>query len=294
MRTQGVVTEPAATGPADHVCWVHEDAGAFAAVAARFLAGGLARGERLLYVGDEDGIERLRRSPGPLGALAELEARGTLTLLPLSRAYDADGGFSPERQLVFYDDATRRAVDDGATGLRVVAELTSLAADPARRAELVRWEQLADGFMAAGAGMSALCAYRRDALADDVLADVAAVHPQLHVPAGAANDTMAPFRVYVDDDRIALSGSVDAFGADRLRRVLTAAPVDPAAPVVLDLRGLQFADAAGCRAIAGWAEERLRDGAEVELSGASPLFRRVWRLLGYDRVVVVRPRGRAA
>ncbi|NEK58661.1 STAS domain-containing protein [Geodermatophilus sabuli] len=292
MRAHGVVTEPVATGSADHVCWVHDDAGSFATVAARFLAGGLARGERLLYVGDDAGIERLRRTPGPLGTLADLEARGTLTLLSIPRAHDTDDGSTPDRrQLEFYGAATRRALDEGAEGLRVVAELTPLAADPARREQLVRWEQLADGSMARGSGMSALCAYRRGALEDDVLADVAAVHPQVHVPAGTPADDVAPFRVYVDDDGIALTGSVDAFGADRLRRVLTAAPVDPRRPVVLDLRRLEFTDAAGCRAVAGWAEEVVRGGGDVRLTGAGPLFRRVWRLLGYDRVVAAAPRG---
>src|SRR3712207_7007149 len=58
------------------------------------------------------------------------------TTLFRSDAYDADGDFSPERQLEFYEGATRRAVDEGGTGLRVVAELTPLAADPGRRADL--------------------------------------------------------------------------------------------------------------------------------------------------------------
>ena len=39
-------------GTADHVCWVYDDDATFDAAASEFLAGGLARGERLLCVGE--------------------------------------------------------------------------------------------------------------------------------------------------------------------------------------------------------------------------------------------------
>ncbi|MGY1824029.1 MEDS domain-containing protein [Geodermatophilus sp. SYSU D00079] len=293
MRTQGPVTHPDAVGPADHLCWVYDDAESLPAAAGRFLAGGLARGERLVFVGSDDDVARLRRSPGPLGPLGDLLADGTLVLLPLGQAYAGDGGFAPEQQLDFYDTLTRQALAEGHTGLRVVAELTPLAADPTRHAELVRWEHLADDFMAAGSGMSAMCAYRRDALPAGALADVAGVHPQVHSPSGLAPDVLAPFRVYVDGGRVAVAGSVDAFGADRLRRVLADSPVGGTGTAVLDLGRLEFADAAGCRAFAGWAQQRIAAGGAVAVVDVPPLVARVWGLLGYDRIVTVSPRARA-
>ncbi|MGY1706065.1 MEDS domain-containing protein [Geodermatophilus sp. SYSU D00697] len=289
MRSSGPVLEPVDTGPADHVCWVHDDAESLAEGARRFLAGGLARGERLLYVGPEDGIARLRSAPGPLGPLADLEADGRLSLLSLADAYSRLGHFVPERQLAFYEQATRRAIEDGCSGLRVVAELTALAADPATRDELARWEHLADDFMAAGSGMSALCAYRRDGLDAEALAAVASVHPQVRVPDGVAPDDVAPFRVFCDEDRVVVAGSVDAFSADRLHRVLAASPADARDLATLDLAGLLFADAAGCRAIASWAQDRLRRGRRVALVETTPMFARVWRLLGYDALAAVTP-----
>jgi anti-anti-sigma factor len=290
VRSSGLVTDPAAVGPADHVCWVYDDVAAFTDVAGRFLAGGLALGERLLCVAEDDALEQLRRDPGPLGAVDDLVARGSLTLVPLDRAYTGDGAFVPERQYDFYDSATRAAIAEGYTGLRVVAELTALAADPEQRAELVRWEHLADDFMAGGSGMSALCAYRRGPLGADVLTEVATVHPQLHGPDGSSTDDLAPFRVFVDGGRVTVAGSVDAFGADRLRRVLSSAPVDRNEVATLDLGALEFADAAGCRAFARWAQDRVRAGRPVALVGVSRLFARVWRLLGYDRITPTRGR----
>ena len=78
--------------------------------------------------------------------------------------------------MAFYDAATRRALATGYTGLRVVAEVSALAADPRPRLELVRWEHLADGYVVQGSGFTAMCVYRSD-LPAEALADVAVVAP---------------------------------------------------------------------------------------------------------------------
>ena len=51
MRAAGLLTDPEGAARADHVCWVYEDDEEFLDVARRYLEEGLARGERLLYVG---------------------------------------------------------------------------------------------------------------------------------------------------------------------------------------------------------------------------------------------------
>ena len=161
MRAHGRVVEVPEPGPADHVCWVYDDPRDLDTAAARFLAGGLARGERLLVIGDGM-IETLHRDTLPFGGTDALLATGALQILDLPRPTTAPRRFSPEQQLAFYDAATRKALDDGFTGLRVAAEASALAADPASRPALVRWEHLADDFMARGSGFTAMCAYRAD------------------------------------------------------------------------------------------------------------------------------------
>ena len=203
----------------DHLCWIYEDDESFDAAVERFLAGGLARGERLLCIGD-DVVERLGGEYPLLPGAGALVERGALELLTVAEAYDAAGAFSPERQFAYYQAQTQRALDDGYTGLRVLAELTALAADAQRRPELVRWEHLADAFMASGSGMTAMCAYRAD-LSSEALDDIASVHPVVH----SADGGHPAFRVFFDGDRVVLAGSVDTFSADRLAHVLAASPV---------------------------------------------------------------------
>jgi anti-anti-sigma regulatory factor len=274
VRTHGSIDAIPGPGAADHVCWVYEDDAAFDEAARAFLAGGLARGERLLCVGERV-IEGL--TTRGVDDLPGLIADGVVETLTLAEAYEAAGPFLPEQQLAFYDAATRRALDAGYRGLRVIAEVSELAADPDQRAELVRWEHVADGYAAQGSGFSALCAYRAD-LGAEALADVATVHPLVRAP-----EAIAPFRLFTDDRGLVLAGSVDTFSSDRLARVLATTAVDGDV-VVLDLTALEFADVGACRVLARWAGGLAERSVRVRVTGASPLLRRMWGLLGLDRL----------
>jgi anti-anti-sigma factor len=254
---------------------VHDDAAGLDQALRAFLAGGLDRGERLLCVGDRV-IEGVRGAAAPLDRVDELVEAGTLQLLTVAEVCAATGAFDTDLQFAFYDAATRRALGDGYTGLRVVAEVSPLAADPELRRELVRWEQRADEYIAHGPGMTAMCAYRAD-LPPEALADATSVHPLGHTP-----DGVPQFRIFFDDHRVVLSGSVDTFDADRLARVLAVSPTPP--EVVLDLGLVEFVDVAGFRVLARWAGGLRARSVPVRIEGASPIVRRIWRLLAFDDV----------
>jgi anti-anti-sigma regulatory factor len=281
VRAHGVVTDVPEAGRADHICWVYEgDDAAFDRAVGRFLTGGLDRGERLLVVGDR-AIASLDSPSSGLTDVEALLADGTLQTLRLGDAYDATSDFLPQDQFAFYDAATRRAIDDGYQGLRVVAEVSELAADPDRRAALARWEHLADDYIASGSGFTAMCAYsgELDAAARD---DLTAVHPLVHAPGPAP-----AFQIFFDDaGGMVLTGSVDTFSADRLARVLASSPAEPPA-VVLDLGRTEFMDLAACRVLARWAASLSARSVAVELARSSALVRRMWQLLSLDEVAPV-------
>ena len=266
-------------GTTDHLCWVYDDDAVFDRAVTQFLSGGLERGERLLCVGEQV-IDSLRGLPLSAEDVGALIARGALQTQTTAQAYEAAGGFLPEDQLSHYEAATRQALADGYRGLRVVAEVSALAADPVTRAELLRWEQLADDLISREAGFTAMCAYS-GRLPREARTDVAAVHPLVHAAEGTQT-----FRVFSDGDRLVLAGSVDTFCADRLARVLAAAPVGPDR-AVLDLSLLQFVDVAGCRVLVHWArglhDRRLR----LEVRGASRLVRRMWGIITLGTLVSV-------
>lgn len=276
VRAHGAIDELPGAGAADHVCWIYDDDAEFDAAVQEFFAGGMARGERVLCVGERV-VEGLRAATGGGTDLGTLIARGVVETLPLAQVYQATGPFLADEQLAYYDAATRRAVDAGYSGLRVIAEISGLATDPARRPELVRWEQIADDYAARGSGFSAMCAYRAD-LAPEALADVASVHPLVH-----ASHEPSTFALFAESDRLVLAGSVDAFGCERLGRLLDGV-VTCGDVVVLDLSGLDFLDVASCRVLARWVALLAAGSVAVHVAGASHLLRRVWAVLELDRV----------
>ena len=276
MRDSGVLDARAPLTDADHLCWVYHDPASFVDAAQRYLTVGLARGERLMCVGDGMAAD-LRAAGEPFGSLDALVDRGALSFEDVGEAYADRGTGCAEDERAFYDRAVRAARDAGFTGLRVVAELTPLARTAAGRAGLVQWEHLADEYIASGSGLTAMCAYSRGALDADAVADAAAVHPQVHAPL----DSPPPFRIWFDEGRVALAGTVDTFAADRLGRVLGCSPVGgPTA--VLDLSGLETADVAGCRTLAAWANALAERGVRLRVLGAPRSVHRIWNLLGLD------------
>jgi anti-anti-sigma regulatory factor len=273
------VSQVPAASTSDHICWVYdEDDASFDRAVRRFLAGGLERDERLLVVGERV-IASLGAAGDGIGDAAALIATGALRTLTTAEAYEAAGDLVAGTQRTFYDAATRAALADGYSGLRVVAEVSPLAEDAGTRATLVEWEHLADEYAAEGSGFTAMCAYS-SRLSAQALADVATVHPLVHA------DAVPPFQVFFDDDRLALTGSVDTFSADRLARVLASSPVgDDGA--VLDLGQVEFVDIAASRVIARWAQDLEARSLPLEVRGASPLLQRMWEVLGLTQVAPV-------
>jgi anti-anti-sigma regulatory factor len=275
VRPSGVLDERDALTGADHLCWVYDDPAPFVDAAQRYLAAGLARGERLLCIGDDLAAEF--RAGGELfGPLDDLVASGTLAFQTVRDAYDDGRGLSAGQQRQFYEAAVRDARGAGHTGLRVVADVTPLAGSASGRADLVRWEHMADEFIASGSGMVALCAYRRASLDADALADVTAVHPQVHAP-----QDLPSFRIWFDGARVVLAGTLDTFCCARLARVLAGSPA-ASGSTVLDLSRLEVVDVAGCRALASWARSLAAHGLRLRVEDPPRSLVRIWQLLGLD------------
>jgi anti-anti-sigma regulatory factor len=275
VRDCGVLDARDPLTDADHVCWVYDDPESFVDAAQRYLAVGLTKGERLMCVSDGLAAD-LRAAGEPFGRLDALVDRGALRFGRVGAAYAECGTPNAADLRAFYDAAVRDARAAGFTGLRVVADVTPLARTAQGRTLLVQLEHLADGYIASGSGMVAMCAYRRGALDARAVADVAAVHPLVHAPLDQPS-----FRIWFDRTRVVLAGTVDTFGADRLGRVLNASPVcRPTA--VLDLSRLELIDAAGCRTLAAWARALADRGVRLCLEGAPHSVVRIWRLLGLD------------
>lgn len=181
----------------------------------------------------------------------------------------ADGESFRRAALEFLSDGRRL----GDTGLRVVSEATALGADPANRAALTRWESLADRY-AASHPVAGLCGYDRQALPDELVADLAAVHP-------LARDasTLVPFRLFARPGALALEGDVDYFSAGALSRLLALTDWNEG-ELELDLSGLGFIDHHGVLALTEHQGRPAQHGVKLTIRGAPSWVRRICDVLG--------------
>ncbi|MDQ3936125.1 MAG: MEDS domain-containing protein [Actinomycetota bacterium] len=274
MRRHGSVASAAGLGVRGHACWIYGDDLEFTSGAYAFLQDGVDLGQRLLYVGSGS-VQKLRFDLDGLPDVELLLDDGTLRIMPLELVYDTLGPADPMARLSMYATATETALQDGFTGLRVVGDCTALVGDPEQWEQHVRWEAVAERYMARNP-MAALCCYDRRVLPEELLSDLACVHRSSHAP-----DCTARFRLYAGRDGLGLAGEVDGFSAGDLGRLLRLSAPDRG-DVALELDQLEFIDHHGVLAIADHARELGRQGRALKVLGAPRSFDRLAGLLQAD------------
>ena len=262
---------PAGLGLHGHACWTFADEQEFRAGALEFLEDGVELGQRLMYVGPGS-VQKLRADLEGLRGVDNMLASGGLRIMPLENAYEVGQPVDPVTQLTMYSAATSAALVDGYTGLRVVAEVTSLVLDAELWPAHVHWESVADRYISKNP-LAALCCYDRRVLPDEIIGDLACVHRTSNRP-----PALTPFRLYAGREGLCLGGEVDSFSAPDLRRLLRAATA-PGSDLVLELDQLEFIDHNGLLAIADHAAELERAGHRLQLRGAPPTLDKLTQLL---------------
>jgi anti-anti-sigma regulatory factor len=272
MRSAGAVQSARGLGPHDHLCWPYDDTAEFRERALEFLAEGVALGQRVAYIGEaasEELLADLRRLDG----IDELLERGGAGVVSVGEMYQAGTVIGPEAQVAAYALATDHAVSNGYRGLRVAAEATALVRTPAQRDAFLHYEHLIDRSMRS-MPFAALCGYHRPELGDDVVSELACMHP-------LAPDEASLFRVFASDDSdVAVAGEVDTMGAERFARALGRAlgdigserlTIDASELTFIDHNGLlvldRLARAAGASVVLRHARSvaaRLADALDLE------------------------------
>jgi len=270
MRTGDRRESPGGCDVHDHLAWVFDDDAEWAAAATTFVAEGLARHERVFY--------GATRSPDELLAdLAGVPERDTLVEKGALQVMDAGviAAADNHQRTTLIRMAIYHALDDGYTGARFAVDSTGVAPGGDWDAQ-AGWERCSDR-LCQSLKLTALCGVNRSVVGDEAVARMACVHPTT-----GGSGPERPFSLFVVDGGLALSGEVDASAAEAFERALAhdePAPGDS----VLDLSRLGFVDARGLAAIAGRADRVAAAGGTLLVTGASPVFRRLWELCAFDR-----------
>lgn len=268
-RTAGRVQALSGFGPTDHACWAYSGDDRRAAAVTAWLADGLRREQRCLYVGDGT-VAELAGDLVTLPGRDDAQRRGALVLAPSETVYDLTAPTDPDAQLAFYDMVLGQAIADGFRGMRVAADITPLVTDPGRRLAHLSWEQVADRYVL-DKPIAALCLYDSGQVSG--IDAIVCAHP-LRGPAAT------PLALYgTAPDGGALDGEADATTGGLLGDLLGQIP---AADTALDLSVLTFIDAHCARILSERLAARRAAGRPLRVTGMQPTARRLWDVCGLD------------
>ena len=168
-------------GSNDHLASIYDTQDEQFSAAIPFVEQGLERGERCLYIADENSRETVLDAMRDRGidADAALES-GALSIHTKDDTYLRTGEFEQDAMLAFWKDALELAKDEGGySGIRAAAEMTwALDGDDEDLDMLVEYEAVLNTVFA-DEDYAVLCQYNRERFPPAVVRDVIRTHPHL-------------------------------------------------------------------------------------------------------------------
>jgi signal transduction histidine kinase len=191
---QGLRESPAFRGPVepldghdsnDHLALIYEDREEQFAAAVPFVKQGIERGERCLYIADDNSRTEVLTAmeSADFDVDAALDS-GTLTLHTKQDTCCRGGTFDPDEMITFVEAAIEEA-DEEYEALRVTGEMTWIFGDELRIADLMEYEGKVNRLLPEE-DCIVLCQYNRNRFPTEVLRDVVRTHPHL-----VYNDTVS-------------------------------------------------------------------------------------------------------
>ena len=253
----------------DHVCGFVDDTEGWFDVIARTVTAGLGAGNRVMVF-----VDRLL----PAALVAGLEARGValepairagqVQIFPAREVYLPAGRFEPQPLLDSLVDLIERAVAEGYPGLRLLGDMGWVLDEPAGVEQLPWYEAQVNRLYMCGRALG-ICLYDRRGVDATLQRSLACAHPVIAMNAAEA-EWPPQLRIRRTDEPygLRLVGEVDLSNRQALAAVLDAVLDEKPAsigPIVIDVAGLQFADAATGAALSRLA---LRAPMGVHVTGA--------------------------
>ena len=161
----------------DHVCLIYETAAEQLAVAVSFIIGGLAQGERCVYIADARTTEVAVQALAAAGVdVVQERKRGALRFLTYQDTYLRASQFVPQAMIDFIRQAEAEALTDGFSGLRLTGEPTWTFGPEPGCERLIEYEALLNQ-LPTNSKSAILCQYHHSRFGAPCIHDVLRTHP---------------------------------------------------------------------------------------------------------------------
>jgi anti-anti-sigma regulatory factor len=268
----------------DHVCWDYDDTTRRRSRVQEFLAEGLALGERVCYL-SAGGVDALIDDLRGASWLSTALRNGSAQIASLETIHPAGTVADPATRVGACARATEEAVAAGYTGLRVAVEATALVRTPDQLAAVVRYEHLIDRYLA-GSPFSALCAFNRAELGEEIIERLACLHRSSNTPGPG-------FRLHAaatPDCAAEVAGELDITNRELFAQVVPQIEPPPGADpgaLVVDATRLTFIDH---YSLLHLAEHARSHGANLVMRTSWPGVARIVSALNLPHVQIEPPR----
>ncbi len=166
--------------PHDHLCLIYSSQAEWRAAAVPFIANGLNRGEKCLYVVDTSTADDIRSFLREEGVdVASHERSGQLFILHESETYTREGFFDPDRMISLLKAETKKAVTEGYPALRVTGEMTWALRGYPGAEKLLEYEAKLNRDFFPFFSCLAICQYDRRKFDPEVIKGIIMTHPVL-------------------------------------------------------------------------------------------------------------------
>lgn len=160
----------------DHLCLIYETPEEQFAAIAPFVRFGLERGEKCVYVADDNTSAEVLANLelGGIDVKGALKS-GALSVLTKKDAYLKEGYFDPDLMIDFLREATAGAIAAGFNGLRVTGEMTWVLGGDYGSDRLIEYESKLNSFFLKN-NCLAICQYNIGRFAPEVIIEVIRTH----------------------------------------------------------------------------------------------------------------------
>ena len=195
----------------DHLCLIYENTSEQFAAVIPFIRIGLERGEKCVYIIDENIVEEVFEAMRADGVdVNSALKKGSLVVETKKEAYLRNGYFDPDEMIRFLKESTIQAKKEGYSALRVTGEMTWMLGEEPGSDRLIEYEAKLNRFLPTYDCL-ALCQYHRTRFAPEILLDVIHTHPTVVV-----GNTVCKNFYYVPVEEFLKKGKETTEEVDRL------------------------------------------------------------------------------
>lgn len=165
--------------PGDHLCSFYETKEEQFQIVLPFLANGLAKAEKCVYLTDENTAAEIKAGllmrDVPVGRYLQ---SGQLRIVTARDSYLRDGRFDPHAIISFFSSSIDEAVKEDYTGLRVAGETSWILRDLRSLDDWIAWEAMVNVAFR-NRPFKGLCQYNVKRFFGDMVVKVLKTHPRV-------------------------------------------------------------------------------------------------------------------